>query len=442
MQIHWTFSARSLGVAAGSLGLACGLLVAPASVSAAPPTGPIPSVYRPLSSSAPAPSITGLDRSIGRLTRSASLGSFSMLVVDPVSEKPVFSDQVNKARTPASVSKLLTAAAALSALGPDTRLATRATLAGSDLYLVGGGDPLLRKTKGENSLKALALDTISALKTRKVTNIRLFFDDSLFTGPALGPGWKSSFPKAGIAGPVSALSVGGGRVSPGSVARVSNPAKQAGRLFAKRLKKAGIGVSQVRRGQAPSRSSQLASVSSEPVRTIVEEMLRESDNDVAEVLAHLVGKKTVGEGNFSGGARATKLVLGRNGISTAKLKLFDGSGLSRQNKITSTTVAQVLTEMVRGDEPQWSTIATGLPVAGRTGTLDSRFDTKKTRVGAGVVRAKTGSLTGVSALAGTVLDKSGRLLVFVMMGNKVGSITSARNSMDLIAAKLARCGCQ
>ena len=113
MQIHWTFSARSLGVAAGSLGLACGLLVAPASVSAAPPTGPTPSVYRPLSSNAPAPSITGLDRSIGRLTRSASLGSFSMLVVDPVSEKPVFSDQVNKARTPASVSKLLTAAAAL-----------------------------------------------------------------------------------------------------------------------------------------------------------------------------------------------------------------------------------------------------------------------------------------------------------------------------------------
>ena len=175
MQSHWTSSAQRLGVAAGSLGLACGLLVAPASVWAAPPTGPVPSVYEPLSSSAPAPSITGLDRSIGKLTQTASLGEFSMLVVDPVSEKPVFSDQVNKSRTPASVSKLLTAAAALSALGPNTRLATRATLAGSDLYLVGGGDPLLRKAKGENSLKALALDTIRALKARKVTNIRLFF---------------------------------------------------------------------------------------------------------------------------------------------------------------------------------------------------------------------------------------------------------------------------
>ena len=442
MQRNWTLSERRLGVAAGSLGLACGLLAAPGSVSAAPPTGPVPSVYRPLSSSAPAPSITGLDRSIGKLTRSASLGGFSMLVIDPVSEKPVFSDQVDKARIPASVNKVITAAAALSALGPNTRLSTRAKLTGSDLYLVGGGDPLLRKNKGENSLKALALETISALRARKVTNIRLFFDDFLFTGPTLGPGWKSSFPKAGIAAPVSALSVGGARVSPGSVARVSNPAKQAGQLFAKRLKKAGIEVSQVKRRQTPSRSTQLASVSSEPVRTIVEQMLRESDNDAAEVLAHLVGKKIVGEGSFSGGARATKLVLGQNGVSTAKLQLFDGSGLSRQNKITSTTVAQVLTEMVRGDEPKWSAIAAGLPVAGRTGTLDSRFDTKKTRAGAGVVRAKTGSLTGVSALAGTVLDKSGRLLVFVMMGNKVGSITNARNSMDLIAARLAKCGCQ
>ena len=442
MQIQWASSAQRLGVAAGLLGLACGLLVAPASVWAAPPAGPVPSVYEPLSSSAPAPSITGLDRAIGKLTQTASLGEFSMLVVDPVSEKPVFSDQVNKSRTPASVSKLLTAAAALSALGPNTRLATRATLAGSDLYLVGGGDPLLRKAKGENSLKALALDTIKALRARKVINVRLFFDDSLFTGPTLGPGWKSSFPQAGIAAPVSALSVGGARISPRSVARVSNPAKQAGRLFAKRLKKAGIVVSQVKRAQSPSGSTQLASVFSEPVSTIVEVMLRESDNDAAEVLAHLVGKKIVGEGSFSGGARATKRVLNQNGVSTAKLQLFDGSGLSRQNKITSTTVAQLLTEMVRGDEPQWSAIATGLPVAGRTGTLESRFDTKKTRAGSGVVRAKTGSLTGVSALAGTVLDRSGRLLVFVMMGNKVGSNANARNSMDLIAAKLAKCGCQ
>lgn len=433
---------RRLGVAAGSCGLAIGLIAAPIGVVAAPPSGPVPGVYQPLSSSAPAPSITGLDRSIGKLTQSASLGGFSMLVVDPVSEKTIFSDQGNRARIPASVSKVLTAAAALSSLGPTTRLATQTKLNGTDLYLVGGGDPLLPKARGANSLKSLAQKTISALTLKNQKNIKLFYDDSLFTGPRLGPGWKTSFPKLGVAAPVSALSVGGARISSGSVARVANPAKQTAQLFAQRLKKAGISVATIKRGETPTDSLQLASVLSEPVSGIVEEMLRESDNDVAEVLAHLVGKKTVGDGSFAGGARATKLILDQNGISTKNLNLFDGSGLSRQNRTTSTTVAQVLTAMVRGDKSQWAAIAAGLPVAGRTGTLSSRFDTKKTQSGAGVVRAKTGSLTGVSGLAGTVLDKSGRLLVFVMMGNNVGSLSSARNSMDLIASKIAKCGCR
>jgi D-alanyl-D-alanine carboxypeptidase/D-alanyl-D-alanine-endopeptidase (penicillin-binding protein 4) len=441
MHIYWTDSVRRLGVVAGSCGLFLGLISAPTGIVAAPPSGPVPSVYQPLSSSAPTPSITGLDRSIGKLTQSPSLGKFSMLVVDPVSEKVIYSDQMEKARIPASVNKVLTAAAALSSLGPNTRLATQTKVDGTDLYLVGGGDPLLPRAKGANSLKTLAQKTISALTSKNQKNIKLFYDDSLFTGPLLGPGWQTNFPKAGVAAPVSALSVGGARVSPGSVARVSNPAKQAAQLFAQRLRQAGISVGIVKRGAAPAGSPQLASVLSEPVSAIVEEMLRESDNDVAEVLAHLVGEKTVGEGSFAGGARATKLILDQNGISTKNLNLFDGSGLSEQNKVTSTTVAQVLTEMVRGDKSQWAAIATGLPVAGRTGTLETRFDTKRTQAGAGVVRAKTGSLTGVSSLAGTVLDKSGRLLVFVMMGNQVGSLSSARDSMDLIAAKLAKCGC-
>jgi D-alanyl-D-alanine carboxypeptidase/D-alanyl-D-alanine-endopeptidase (penicillin-binding protein 4) len=441
MRIYWTDSVRRLVFVAGTCGLFLGLISVPLGVAAAPPTGPVPSVYQPMSSSAPIPSVTGLDRAIGKLTQSASLGRFSMLVVDPVSEKVIFSDQVDRARIPASVNKVLTAAAALSSLGPNTRLATQTKLNGVDLYLVGGGDPLLPRAKGANSLKSLAQKTISALTSKNQKNIKLFYDDSLFTGPLLGPGWKTNFPKIGVAAPVSALSVGGGRVSPGSVARVSNPAKQATQLFAQRLRQAGISVAAVKRGETPASSMLLASVLSEPISAIVEKMLRESDNDVAEVLAHLVGEKTVSEGSFAGGARATKSILDQNGISTRNLNLFDGSGLSQQNKITSTTVAQVLTEMVRGDKSQWAPIAAGLPVAARTGTLETRFDTKKTQAGAGVIRAKTGSLTGVSSLAGTVLDKSGRLLVFVMMGNKVGSLNSARDSMDLIAAKLAKCGC-
>ena len=97
--------AKRVGIAVGTFSLALGLLAVPLQVLAAPPSGPVPSVYRPLSSTALVPSITGLDRSVGRLTQSPTLGKFSMLVVDPVTEKPVFSDQVNKARIPASVTK-------------------------------------------------------------------------------------------------------------------------------------------------------------------------------------------------------------------------------------------------------------------------------------------------------------------------------------------------
>jgi len=173
----------------------------------------------------------------------------------------------------------------------------------------------------------------------------------------------------------------------------------------------------------------------------IDTMLTESDNDVAEILAHLVGVRVNGDGSFFGSSRAMTSVLASQGVNATGLRLADGSGLSTKNRVSASAVAQVLTEMVRGDQPEWASIATGLPVAGRTGTLEDRFDSKGTRAGADVIRAKTGSLTGVSSLAGTVLDESGRLLVFVMLGNDVPSVYSARNTMDRIATKLAKCGC-
>ena len=265
---------------------------------------------------------------------------------------------------------------------------------------------------------------------------------ALFSGPSLGPQWKSTYPRLGVAAPVSALAVGGARVSPGANSRVSNPAKQTAQLFAQRLRNQGIKVAKIRKGQTPSAAQTIAQVQSEPISEIVEVMIRDSDNDVAEILAHLVGVRVAGEGSFVGGAKAMASVLGSKGIDTGELTLADGSGLSTGNRVSAKVVAEILTDMVRGDQPQWASIASGLPVAAETGTLEDRFDSRGTRAGAGVVLAKTGSLTGVSSLAGTVKDRDGRLLVFVMMGNKVPSLFSARNSMDQIAASLAKCGCQ
>lgn len=409
---------------------------------AAPPTGPTPSVYSPLSSTAPIPTSAGLEKAVGSKTKDRSLGSFSMLVIDPVTERTLFDDDGDRRRIPASVNKILTGAAALSALGPSYRVTTKVQTQGETVYLVGGGDPLMPRAKGPGSLKELARLSAQSLKSRGLNSITLIFDDSLFSGPALGPQWKSTYPRLGVAAPVSALAVGGARVRPGAISRVSNPARQTAELFAQRLRNQGIKVTKIRKGQTPSAAQTIAQVQSEPMSKIVEVMIRDSDNDVAEILAHLVGVRVAGEGSFAGGAKAMTSVLGGKGIDTEDLKLADGSGLSTGNRVSAQVVAEVLTDMVRGDQPQWASIATGLPVAAETGTLEDRFDSRGTRAGAGVVLAKTGSLTGVSSLAGTVKDRDGRLLVFVMMGNKVPSLFSARNSMDRIAASLAKCGCQ
>jgi len=93
-------------------------------------------------------------------------------------------------------------------------------------------------------------------------------------------------------------------------------------------------------------------------------------------------------------------------------------------------------------EEDWTAISSGLAVAGVSGTLANRFATKATSAGRGVVRAKTGTLTGVGALAGTVTDQAGRPLVFVVIGNRLRSQAGARDTMDRIASSLAECGCR
>jgi len=87
-------------------------------------------------------------------------------------------------------------------------------------------------------------------------------------------------------------------------------------------------------------------------------------------------------------------------------------------------------------------LLTGLPVAGASGTLQDRFAASSAAAGVGVVRAKTGTLSQVGALAGTAVDADSRLLVFVLLADAVPSITPGRAALDAIATSLAGCGCR
>ena len=159
------------------------------------------------------------------------------------------------------------------------------------------------------------------------------------------------------------------------------------------------------------------------------------------MLSHLVGGAKVGNASFAGGGQATREVLSSLDLDTGGYFLADGSGLSRDDRLTATTLASILTTVVRGTHPELSAIAPGLPIAGLTGTLADRYVLATARAGRGFVHAKTGTLTGVVAESGIVLDASGRQLVFAFIASGVRSIDAMRQKLDAMASTLATCGC-
>jgi len=412
------------------------------------PPAPAPAVLDPVpvtSSTAPAPTPDGVRGEVGRLAR-RGLAAGSVLIVDPSTGTVLLDQGADRPRTPASTAKLTTAAAALTVLGPQARLATVAYRDGNTVYLVGGGDPTLVRQGGGNplaggsaSLRELAQSVSEGFTA--LAPVTLVFDSSAFRGARLGPGWSSSFPAAGVAAPVTALVVDGGRTRPGSLSRVQDPAKQAASVFAGFLRGQGLDVVSIAPGRLDPAATEVGRVESPPVADIVERMLTESENNYAEALAHLVGGALLGKPTFAGGAEATTQALAKLGIDTTGLALVDGSGLSRRNLVPVRVLADVLTGVARATTAALTPIAPGLAVAGLTGTLANRFGTAATRAGRGFVHAKTGTLTGVVSLAGIVQDADGRVLVFAMIANKVASLAKARDTMDVIASRLATCGC-
>jgi D-alanyl-D-alanine carboxypeptidase/D-alanyl-D-alanine-endopeptidase (penicillin-binding protein 4) len=124
--------------------------------------------------------------------------------------------------------------------------------------------------------------------------------------------------------------------------------------------------------------------------------------------------------------------------------VYDGSGLSHDNRITPAALAKVVALAASPAHPELRTVLSGMPVAGFSGTLDDRFDAGTASAGRGVVRAKTGTLDGVNTLAGAVEDADGRLLAFAFMANQVPAsrVDAVLSSLDTLAGTLAGCGCR
>nr|WP_307057225.1 D-alanyl-D-alanine carboxypeptidase/D-alanyl-D-alanine-endopeptidase [Streptomyces achromogenes] len=363
-------------------------------------------------------------------------------VVDVATGRRLYGAGAGTGLTPASTTKIATAVAALSAMGGEHRLTTRTVLEPDtkELVLVGGGDPTLTARDDDGAgwagLRTLAASTAAALKKRGLTHVTLSYDTTLYAGSEVHP----IGPNGNLAR-VTALSADEGRPddsTSGPVTRVPDPAADATRTFAAFLKADGITTTPPGPSKATTRAKSLASVSSPPLSVLVERMLTNSDNDIAEALARHTALATGVRADFAGGGAAVRARLKKLGLPTAGVRIMDGSGLDRQDRITANLLTALLVKAADPARPDLRPVLTGLPVAGFTGTLADRYADGA----AGVVRAKTGTLTGVNALAGTVVDQDGRLLAFAFLAAGTTDPGAAQAALDRAATALAGCGCR
>jgi serine-type D-Ala-D-Ala carboxypeptidase/endopeptidase (penicillin-binding protein 4) len=413
---------------------------------------PRPAVLNPLPSNAPTPAAVGVAHDLAKAARDPGFdGQLDGEVLDPSSGTVLWARGADVPQPPASTTKLLTAAAALLSLGPGARLPTTTVRSGNTIYLVGGGDVTLVATRPPRgvpsypppaSLADLARQTAKALAADGNRRPRLQVDASAWTGPRLARGWLPSYVTEGDVAPPSALELDEGRTDPAAqfAARSQDPAMQAGQVFAALLRHDGIQVrGRVTSGLAPSLATRLGVVQSAPVAELVQRMLTTSDDDLAEALGRAVAVHDHRTADFAGAAAAVKARVESVGVPATAVSLFDTSGLSHRDRATAAGLVTVLRAAVHN--PTLSPLLEGLPVAGLTGTLAPRYRTSPTSQAAGVLRAKTGTLTGVNSLAGEVVDTSGRLLVFAFLAPHAPSPGITEAALDRLAARLVRCGC-
>jgi D-alanyl-D-alanine carboxypeptidase/D-alanyl-D-alanine-endopeptidase (penicillin-binding protein 4) len=390
-------------------------------------------------------------RVVSRYIHDKDLGPRVAVAVDQVSDgKTVFQSGPGTI-TPASTMKLLTTTAALGALGPGHRFRTTVVAGATprDVILVGGGDPLLASSPQSGAYPAradiatLARATAVSLKKLGRSEVRLGYDTSLFTGPSANPAWPSSYIPESVVSRISPLWLDEGRQRDGFVYRAGDPALGAAGEFAKILERQGIVVrGKPRPATAKPDAMEYASVNSAPLSQIVQWTLETSDNEAAEVLLRQVAVAEGKPASFTGGVASVRKVLSRVGVDTSGDKIYAGSGLSREDRLSPHTLLSVLEASASAKHPELRAVVADLPVAGFTGSLTHRFQ-DAAPAGLGLVRAKTGTLTGVHGLAGVVTDRDGTVLSFVAIADRVNPIHTldVRQRIDQLAAALAACRC-
>jgi D-alanyl-D-alanine carboxypeptidase/D-alanyl-D-alanine-endopeptidase (penicillin-binding protein 4) len=442
---------------------------------------PLPS----LAGDTAAPSAAGIEAALAPVRALPALRDSALVVQDGQTGEVLLDQRGDELRVPASTTKLLSAAAIGQSFGPDATLKTvvREGAAPDEIVLVAGGDSLLNPGRGDASavagragLRDLADQVAKSLRNRGVRSVRLDVDETYAYGPGLASTWSSDFRPTGITGAVAMLGLSTQRARGGSPGP-ADPVAAVRSALARQLETRGIAVTAGERTHdtppggsgsdgsgatggtggttdpgstagvtgtptppASGPGSVLGSVESAPVSEQLALALTDSDNALTEILSRQAAYRSGAGTDFPEVGAWVVEQVGSLGLDTTGVYLADASGLSRENRVRAALLAQVLVLGYDGSHPVLRRALDGLPIGGLTGTLEERF-TGKDHDAAGRARAKTGTLTGANALAGSVVNDDGRLLVYVGMVAGAGT-SDARAALDRFVAVLASCGCR
>ncbi|MEG4861085.1 D-alanyl-D-alanine carboxypeptidase/D-alanyl-D-alanine-endopeptidase [Microcoleus sp. K1-B1] len=426
------------------------------------------------------------------------------ILIQPLSSTTtLYSRDAQKYFIPASNAKLLTTAAALQKLGADFRIKT-SVYSGENgsLYVAGRGDPSIAEAQLKSLAQQLKQRGISQVNQLigddsyfqgnavnpnwewedaqagygAPINSLIFNQNAIdlllspqalgqplkvtFAEPKLANQWQlqnntvtvaqneSEFIEVGREFDRPIIRVGGqlkvGGEPESAYVAVVNPANNFLQYFQQALAAEGIPVKQALVASASRNLNQeLATVESPPLAELVRETNRISNNLYAEVLLRLLGKVTdkmpvPQEDTGESGLKELKAVLTQLGVNPNSYILADGSGLSRHNLITPEALVQTLRLMA--NSPAASIYRQSLPIAGESGTLKNRFNTTPNRV---IMQAKTGTMSGVSALSGYIEVPNYEPLVFSIIVNQsdlsTAKMRSATDEIVLLLNRLRRC---
>ncbi|MEU1868764.1 D-alanyl-D-alanine carboxypeptidase/D-alanyl-D-alanine-endopeptidase [Streptomyces sp. NPDC019793] len=354
----------------------------------------------------------------------------SGIVLDADSDTALWDHNGSTALMPASNAKLATATTALTLLGANHEFTTKVVYGEGTLTLVGGGD----RTLTSEDVAELAKTAADGLRAAGRTDVQVRVDDSLFADPSLAEGWNEGYYPTEIA-PVRSLVVDGAAVQDTSI--------DAGKVFAKKLAAQGITVTgEVGRQTAKQSDVPVAQHKSAPLSDTVKQMLKTSDNNIAETLLRMTAVELGKPGTFEAGTALVRQVLSSYGISLDNFEMHDGSGLSRADRIPAATLAQLLDAIT--ESPALGSILEGLPVAGEAGASLGpewgRFDDPNSQCAVGKVHAKTGTLTGAVALSGVTRTDDGDWRIFSFIeNNSTAAPSDIKDAMDGLAATVNGC---